>query len=212
MLTISFTIPKKSHKNAKPRHHSNSRISNTKTQHHPHDLTMTSSEPTFHKTKWGDIYMLNHTNYDEWRDDIIPVLSTIRAYATVSREDPEPQLLDLDQDDNFDIWNAKEAEDTSTIRLSCSAEVRRLVNGMRYPHVTWNVQETSLNTPGSYIRRQDILRQFHACRPMEDEPLKSFFIKLSNYRTQLDHTEDAITDRDVNMQIPTSLPSQYVMI
>jgi len=36
--------------------------------------------------------------------------------------------------------------------------------------------------------------------------------KLSNYRTQLDHTDDAFTDRDFRTQIFTSLPSQYAMI
>jgi len=59
----------------------------------------------------------------------------------------------------------------------------------------------SLDTAGSYIGRQDILSQFPACRPKEDEPLKAYFTKLSNYRIQLDHTDDAVTDRDFRMQI-----------
>ena len=42
----------------------------------------------------------------------------------------------------------------------------------------WNTLETSLDTTGSYIGRQDILRQFRACRPKEDEPLKEYFTKL----------------------------------
>jgi hypothetical protein len=71
----------------------------------------------------------------------------------------------------------------------------------------WNVLQTSLDTAGSYIGRQDILRQFHACQPKEDEPLKTYFTKLSNYRIQLDHTDDAITDRDFRTQLFTSLPS-----
>jgi hypothetical protein len=65
---------------------------------------------------------------------------------------------------------------------------------MRNPLEMWNTLETSLDTTGSYIGRQDILRQFRACRPKEDEPLKAYFTKLSNYRIQLDHTDDAITD------------------
>jgi len=76
----------------------------------------------------------------------------------------------------------------------------------------WNMLQTSLDTTGSYIGRQDILCQFHACRPKEDEPLKPYFTKLSNYRIQLDHTDDAMTNRDFRTQIFTSLPSQYAMI
>jgi hypothetical protein len=129
---------------------------------------MTSSEPTFNKTQSGDIPKLTHTNYDEWRDDMIPVLSAMRAYAIVTGDDPEPQPLDLDHDDNYDDWKAKEAEATSIIRLSCSPKVRRIVKGIRNPHEMWNVLETSLDTAGSYIGRQDILRQFRACRPKED--------------------------------------------
>jgi len=157
-------INKKSLKYPKPRRRSNSRINSTKTQHHLHDLTMTSSEPTFNKTKWGDISKLTHTNYDEWRDNMIPVLSAMRAYAIVAGDDPEPQLLDLDHDDIYDDWKAKEAEATSIITLPCSHEVRHSVKGIRNPHEMWNVLETSLDTAGSYIGRQDILCQFRARR------------------------------------------------
>jgi hypothetical protein len=50
--------------------------------------------------------MLTHSNYDEWRDDMIPVLSVMRAYTIVTGDDPELQLLDLDHDDNYDDWKA----------------------------------------------------------------------------------------------------------
>jgi len=75
----------------------------------------------------------------------------------------------------------------------------------------WNTLQTSLDTAGYYNGRQRILRQFHACRPKEDEPLKAFFTKLSNYRKQPHNTDDAITDRDCCTQIFTSLPSQYAI-
>jgi predicted hydrolase (HD superfamily) len=65
---------------------------------------MTSSKPTVNRSKWGDILTLTHTNYDEWRDDMIPVLSAMRAYATVVGDDPEQQLLNLDHDHNYDDW------------------------------------------------------------------------------------------------------------
>jgi len=37
----------------------------------------------------------------------------------------------------------------------------------------WNILETSLATAKSDIGRQDILRQVHACRRTEDQPLKA---------------------------------------
>jgi len=80
------------------------------------------------------------------------------------------------------------------IRLSCSSEVRRIVKGIRNAPDMWNTPETSLDTAGSYIGRQDILRQFRSCRPREDEPLKAYFTKLSNYRIQLDHIDNAVTN------------------
>jgi len=134
------------------------------------------------------------------------------AYAIVTRDDPEPQPLDFNHDDDYDDWKAKEAEAASMIRLFCSPEVRRILKGMRNPHEMWNTLETNLDTAGSYICRQDILHQFRVCRPKEDEPLTAYFTKLSNHRTLLDHTDDAITDRDFRTQIFTSLPSQYAMI
>jgi hypothetical protein len=54
---------------------------------------------------------------------MILILSAMRAYAIVTGEDPEPQPLDFDHDDNYDDWKAKEAEAASIIRLSCSLEV-----------------------------------------------------------------------------------------
>jgi hypothetical protein len=54
-------------------------------------------------TKWGNIPKLTHCNYDEWRDDMIPVLSAISADEIVSGHDPQPQHLDLDHNDNCEI-------------------------------------------------------------------------------------------------------------
>ena len=133
---------------------------------------MSSSEPAFNKTRWGDIPKLTHTKYNKWRDDTILILSAMRAYAIATGDDPEPQPLDFDYDDNYDCWKAKEAKVVSIIRLSCSPEVRRIVKGMRNPLEMWNMLESSLDTTGSYIGRQDILPQFHACRPKKVEPLK----------------------------------------
>jgi len=98
------------------------------------------------------------------------------------------------------------------IRLFCSSEVQRIVKGIRNPHEMWNTLETSLDTAGSYIGREIILHQFRACRPKEHGPLRTYFTKLSNYRIQLDHTDDAVTDRDLRTQIFTTLPSQHAMI
>jgi len=134
-------------------------------------------------------------------------MSAIKAYAIVTGEDPEPHPLDFDHDDNYDHWKAKEAKAASMIRLSCSSELRSIVKGIRNPHKMWNTLETSLDTAGSYISRPDILCQFPASRPKEDEPLKAYFTKLSNYRIELDHTDDAVTARDFRTQIFTSLPS-----
>jgi hypothetical protein len=173
---------------------------------------MTSSEPDYNKTRWGTIPKLTHDNYDKWKDNMILIRSAMQAYGIVTRDDPEPQPLDFDHDDNYDDWKAKEAEAASMIRLSCSPKVQRIVKGIRNPHEMWNTLETSLDTARSYIGSQGILRQFRACRPKEDEPLKMYFTKLSNYRIHLVHTNNAVTDRDFRMQIFTSLPSQYAMI
>jgi len=124
--------------------------------------SITSSKPAFNKTRWGDIPKLTHANYDESKDDMILILSAMRAYAIVTRDDPEPQPLDFDHDDNYDDWKAKQAEAVSMIRLSCSPEIRPIVKGMRNPHEMWNIVQTSLDTARSYIGRQDILRQFGA--------------------------------------------------
>jgi hypothetical protein len=61
----------------------------TITSHLP-DLTMVSSEPACNKTRWGNIPMLTPANYNEWKADMIHILSAMRAYAIVTGEDPEP--------------------------------------------------------------------------------------------------------------------------
>jgi len=174
--------------------------------------SITSSDSALNTTRWGDIPKLTQANYNKWKDIMILIQSTMRAYAIVTGDDPEPQPLDFNQDNSYDDWKAKEAEAASMIRLSCSPKVRRIVKEMRNPLEVWNTLETSLETAGSHIGRHDILGQFPACRPKEDEPLKAYITKLSNYRTQLNHTDDAITNRDFRTQIFTSLWSQYAMI
>ena len=89
---------------------------------------MPSSEPAaFNMTRWGDMPKPTHTNYDEWKDDMILILSAMGAYAIVTGEDSELQPLDFYHDDNYDDWKAKEAEAASIIRLSCSPEIQRIV-------------------------------------------------------------------------------------
>jgi hypothetical protein len=127
-------------------------------------------------------------------------------------QDPELQSLDFDHDVQYDGLKTKEVEAASIITLSCSPKVQRIVKCVRNPHKMWNTLEIRLDTARSYISRQDILCQISACRHKEDKPLTAYFPKLSNYCIHLDHTDDAITDRDVCMGIFTSLPLQYVMI
>jgi len=173
---------------------------------------MSSSEPAFNKSRWGDIHKLTHANYREWKDDMILILSVMIAYEIVTGDDPEPQALVFEHNNNYNDWKAKETEAVSMIRHSCFRNVRPIVRGMRNTLEMWNTLQTSLDTTGEWIGRQDILRQYRACWPKEDKRLKTYFTKLSNYRIQLDHTDDAITDRDFRTQIFTSLPSQYAMI
>jgi hypothetical protein len=175
-------------------------------------FSITASEPAFNLTRWGNIPKLTHVNYDEWKDGMIFILSAMRAYAIVTRDDPGSQPLDLDHNDNYDDGKAKEAEAARMIRFSCSHEVRGIVMGMGHSLEMWNTLETSLDTAGSYISRLDILYQFHACQPKEDKPLKAYFTKLSNYHTHLDHIDNAITDRNFSTQIFPFLPSQYALI
>jgi len=110
---------------------------------------------------------------------MILILSAMKAYTIVTGEDPEPQPLDVDHDDNYDDWKAKAAETVSMIRLSCFSEVRHIIKGIRNSQEMSNTLETSLDTTGFYIGRQDILCQFCACRPKEDEPLEAYCTKLS---------------------------------
>jgi hypothetical protein len=143
---------------------------------------------------------------------MILILSALRAYTIVTGYDPEPQPLVFDHDDNYNHWKLKEAEAASEIRHSCFSEVRCIVKGIPNPHRMWNTLDTSLDTAGLCIGRQDILPQFDACRPKEDEPPKAYITKFSNYRIQLDHTDNAVTDRDIHSQMFASLPSQYSMM
>jgi len=91
---------------------------------------MTSSEPAFNKTRWGGITKLTHDNYNEWKDDMILILSAMKAYAIVTAVDPELQPLDFDHDDNYNDWTAKEAEAAFMITLSYSSELRSIVKGI----------------------------------------------------------------------------------
>jgi len=123
-----------------------------------------TSKPAFNMTMYGNIPKLTHDDYKEWNDDIILILVAMRAYAIVTGEDPKPQPLDFNHDDNKDDWKAKEYEAASIIRLSCSPEVQRIVKGISNSHQMWNTLETSLDTAGSDIGRPAILREFRACR------------------------------------------------
>jgi len=160
---------------------------------------------------WGNISKLTDDNYDEWKGHIILILSAIGAHASVPGEDPAPQLLDFNCVVNYDDWKVKQAEAASKLRRSSPPEEWRIVKCIRNSHEMWNTLETSLDTAGLYMGRQDILCQFCGCVPKEDKPRKAYFTKLGNYCVQQDHTDNAITNRKFCTQIFTSLPSLYAM-
>jgi len=154
---------------------------------------MPSSEPaTFNRTRWGDIPKLTQANYDESKDDMILILSAMTAYTIVTGEDPEPQPLDFDHHDNYDDWKAKETEAASIIRLSCSPEVRRIVKGISNPHEMWKDTGNQSGHRWIVYRQTRHSSPIPACQSKEDEPLKAYVTKHSNYCTQLDHSDDAI--------------------
>jgi hypothetical protein len=82
------------------------------------------------------------TNYDEWSEYLRPVLLAMRSYAIVTGDDTEPHLLNINQDGNYDDWNAMEAEAISIIRLSCSPEIQCNVKGTRNPYEMWKGLES----------------------------------------------------------------------
>jgi len=88
----------KSLKNPTPRHRTNNRINSTENQHH--DLMMSSSKPDLNMTRWGEIPQLTQANYNEWKDDLVLILSAMRAYAIITGDGPEPQPLDFNHYDN----------------------------------------------------------------------------------------------------------------
>jgi hypothetical protein len=114
-------------------------------------------------TRWGKYCNHTPTNHNKWKHDKTLIPLAFRADIIITAADPEPQPLDFDPNDNYDDWKAKEAEAASEIRLLYSPEVRRIMKGMRTPLKIYTPLETSLDTTGSYIGRQIVLHQFHAC-------------------------------------------------
>jgi len=164
-------------KNPKPRHRGNS----TNTQHHLHDPTISSSKPASNTIRCGDIPKLTHANYDKWKDNMILILSAMRAYASVTGDDSEPQPLDFDHDDNYDDWKDKEHQQKTFPygRYGC---VR--VDALR---------QSRQRHPGGVLLRAQ--RQYHASRCISpsdrrfavssrsgNHSSRSFYIKLKERR------------------------------
>jgi hypothetical protein len=173
---------------------------------------MTSSESGFNITRWGNILDLAHTNYNNWKDGLIHILSPMRAYPIITGENPQPQPIDFHYDNMYNDWKRLTANAASMMRLSCSPTVRHIVRGIRNVGGMWKTLQTHLDPAGSWNGRHDILHQFLVCRLKENEPLTAYFTRLSNYGIQLDNTDNAITNEDFCKDILTSLPSQYAMV
>jgi hypothetical protein len=155
---------------------------------------MSFSQWTFIKPCTGDISKLTHAISDESNNNTILVLLPIRAYAIIIRAGCEQHPTDSEHEDNYDDWKAKQAEAVPMNRLSGSPKVQYIIKGISNPHELWNTLQTDLHSALSHLGRQDILHQFDAGRPKEDEPLTAYFPKHSKYHTQLTHTDDEITD------------------
>jgi hypothetical protein len=124
---------------------------------------MLSSEPILNESKQCKIPKLTHTNYDEWRDYMGPLLVALRAYEILTGDEPELQALDLDHNGNYDDWKANNTQTTSILRLSCSPEVECIAQGIPDPQEMWCVLETRLYAARCYMGSLNILHQFCTC-------------------------------------------------
>lgn len=112
---------------------------------------MTTFELTFITSRWGNILKMTHSNNDKWKDDMILILSAMRAYTTATREDPKLQPVDVNHDEKDDDWKPEEAEAVSVIRRSYTPKVRGIVTGIQNPHEMWNTPETFMDTTIFYV-------------------------------------------------------------
>jgi len=57
-----------------------------------------------------------------------------------------------------------------------------------------------------------LLRKFHALRPIEGEPISTYFSRMKEVKNQLDGTAEAISDAEFKTHLFTTLPTMFDVI
>jgi hypothetical protein len=108
-------------------------------------------------------------------------------------------------------WQKRAGKAQAQIYMGCSDYLLAYIKNIDDPAEMWEILQNRLNNTTIKIGRTQILRSFHASRPIKDEGIEKYFTRLLDYRNELIGTPEEITDETLNTHIFTTVPKEYEM-
>jgi hypothetical protein len=166
-------------------------------------ITPTMPPTQYNTTKWGKVAILNGDNYPEFQDTCTAVLAVVDAWSIIEGEhQPQNQRA-------ADDWKTRNQRAIQIISGSVEprflSKISPFVRAKDVPGI-W-AELAKFNRTNDPVFNSSLREGFSAesFDPLK-ETIRDFSTRLFNYKTQLDGSEFALTERDVTLRLLAALP------
>jgi len=171
-----------------------------------------------YKHALGTIEILEGANYATWKRQCGRILKGIKAWKIVLGEEPVTNnpagfaAAAVAKRAVYDSYTTRRDQASAIISGFCCNEVQIQVEEIDDPAKMWTAIARKMDATSTVVGRMTLLRKFHALRPIEGEPIGTYFSRLKEVKNQLDGTAEAISDAEFKTHVFTTLPTMFDVI
>jgi len=171
-----------------------------------------------YKHALGTIEILEGANYATWKRQCSCILKGIKAWRIVLGEEPVPNnpagfgAAAVAERAVYDSYTTRRDQASAIISGSCCHEVQIQIEEIDDPALMWTTIARKMDVTSTVVGRMTLIWKFHALRPIEGEPICTYFSRLKEVKNQLDGTVKAISDAEFKTHLFTTLPTMFDVI
>jgi len=171
-----------------------------------------------YKHALGTIEILDGAYYATWKRQCSRILKGIKAWRIVLGEEPVPNnpagfgAAAIAERAVYDSYTTRRDQASAIISGSCCNEVHIQIEEIDDPAVMWTTIARKMDVTSTVVGCMTLLWKFHALRPIEGEPISTYFSRMKEVKNQLDGTTEVISDAEFKTHLFTTLPTMFDVI
>ena len=161
------------------------------------------AEGDIYKCKYGETRKLTAKNWHQWSRDMEFFLQAEDSLEIVLGMEEVPEK----NSESYAHYRKRQGKAAAMINAACHSSVKGFIKGKRNPKEMWDALTDNLDRVNTRSGRLMIKREFNTLRPKHS--ITEYVHKLLECRTELQNSEQEISDEEFITHILTTLPSAF---